>query len=81
MLLKLTSGLDEYGEKVHGAMYNDLWTNGPIEVNEYPDYTLIEHFKRPIPSHPPRVVVFDYQQGTIRFTDFDRLNLYKGSLV
>jgi trimethylamine monooxygenase len=44
-------------------MYNDLWTNGPIEVNEYPDYTLIEHFKKPIPSHPPRAVVFDYQQG------------------
>ena len=44
-------------------MYNDLWTNGPIEVNEFPDYTLMEHFKRPIPSHPQRAIVRDYLQG------------------
>ena len=44
-------------------MYNDLWSNGPFEINEYPDYTLIDHFKRPIPSHPPREVCLDYLQG------------------
>ena len=63
MLVIDLPGLNEHGEKVHGAMYNDLWTNGPIEVNEYPDYTLMEHFKKPIPSHPPRAIVLDYQQG------------------
>ncbi len=57
------SGLDENGEKVHAAMYNDLWTNGPFEINEFPDYTLLEHFKRPYPSHPPRSVCLDYMEG------------------
>jgi trimethylamine monooxygenase len=57
--------LDENGEKVHAAMYNDLWTNGPFEINEFPDYTLLDHFKRPYPSHPPRAVCLDYMEGNI----------------
>ena len=56
-------GLDEHGETVHGSMYRYLWSNGPKEALEFPDYTFEEHFGKAIPSFPPREVLFDYLQG------------------
>ncbi len=44
-------------------MYRYLWSNGPKEALEYPDYTFEDHFGKPIPSFPPREVLFDYLQG------------------
>lgn len=63
--LNLPTGLDEFGERIHNSMYNDLWTNSPFEINEYPDYTMFEHFKRPYPSHPPRAVCREYIEGLL----------------
>ncbi|XP_060062603.1 trimethylamine monooxygenase-like isoform X2 [Ylistrum balloti] len=57
------TGLDEYGEPCHGGMYQDLWSNGPKECLEYPDYTFEDHFGKVIPSFPPRAVLFDYLKG------------------
>jgi len=57
------TGVDEFGEKCHGSMYRYLWSNGPKECLEYPDYTFEEHFGRAIPSFPPREVLFDYLKG------------------
>jgi len=57
------TGLDQYGEPVHGSMYRYLWSNGPKECLEFPDYTFEKHYGKPIPSFPPREVLFDYQQG------------------
>ncbi len=58
------TGLDKYGEYVHGSMYRYLWSNGPKEASlEFPDYTFEQHYGRPIPSFPPREVLFDYIQG------------------
>ncbi|QKD84033.1 NAD(P)/FAD-dependent oxidoreductase [Thermoleptolyngbya sichuanensis A183] len=57
------TGLDEYGEPVHGSMYRYLWSNGPKECLEFADYTFDEHFQRPIPSFPPREVLYDYITG------------------
>ena len=57
------TGIDEFGEPVHGSMYRHLWTNGPKEALELPDYTFDEHFGKAIPSFPPREVLFDYLQG------------------
>ena len=54
------TGLDEYGEPVHGSMYRYLWSNGPKEGLEFADYGFEEHFGRPIASYPPRAVLFDY---------------------
>jgi len=54
---------DEYGEAVHGSMYRYLWSNGPKECLELPDYTFEHHFGKPIPSFPPREVLFDYLTG------------------
>lgn len=34
------TGLDEYGDPVHGSMYRYLWSNGPKECLEFADYTL-----------------------------------------
>ena len=45
-------------------MYRYLWSNGPKECLEFPDYTFEEHFGKAIPSFPPREVLFDYLQGT-----------------
>ena len=62
-LLFLFSGIDQFGEPVHGSMYRGLWSNGPKETLEFPDYTFEDHFKKAIPSFPPRAVLFDYLQG------------------
>ncbi|MBY8974480.1 NAD(P)/FAD-dependent oxidoreductase [Rhodobacteraceae bacterium NNCM2] len=60
------TGLDEYGEPVHGSMYRYLWSNGPKEGLEFADYTFEEHFGRPIASYPPRAVLFDYIEGRVK---------------
>jgi len=57
------TGLDEFGDPVHGSMYRYLWSNGPKECLEFADYTFDEHFGKPIPSFPPREVLADYITG------------------
>ena len=60
------TGVDQYGEPVHGSMYRYLWSNGPKEGLEFADYTFEEHFGRPIASYPPRAVLFDYIEGRVK---------------
>ena len=60
------TGLDEFGESVHGSMYRYLWSNGPKEGLEFADYSFDEHFGRPIASYPPRAVMFDYIEGRVK---------------
>lgn len=62
------TGLDEYGEPVHGSMYRYLWSNGPKECLEFADYTFEEHFGKPIASYPPREVLWDYIKGRVEKT-------------
>jgi len=57
------TGSDEHGEPVHGSMYRYLWSNGPKECLEFPQYTFEQHYGKPIPSFPPREVLFDYLKG------------------
>lgn len=59
------TGLDEFGEPVHGSMYRYLWSNGPKECLEFADYSFEEHFGRPIPSYPPRAVLHHYIAGRV----------------
>ncbi len=59
------TGLDEYGEPVHGSMYRYLWSNGPKEGLEFADYTFEAHFGKQIASYPPRAVLFDYIEGRV----------------
>ena len=59
------TGLDEYGEPVHGSMYRYLWSNGPKEGLEFADYSFEEHFGKQIGSYPPRAVLFDYIEGRV----------------
>ncbi|ACK52489.1 Flavin-containing monooxygenase [Methylocella silvestris BL2] len=63
------TGVDEYGEPVHGSMYRYLWSNGPKECLEFADYSFEEHFGRPIPSYPPRAVLHDYIMGRVEKSD------------
>ncbi|XP_069129459.1 trimethylamine monooxygenase-like isoform X1 [Argopecten irradians] len=63
------TGVDEHGEFCHGGQYIDLWSNGPKECLEYPDYTFEDHFGKSIPCFPPRTVLFDYLQG--RWNKYD----------
>lgn len=60
------TGLDEYGEPIHGSMYRYLWSNGPKEGLEFADYSFEEHFGRAIPSYPPRAVLYDYIIGRVK---------------
>ncbi len=60
------TGVDQYGEPVHGSMYRYLWSNGPKEGLEFADYTFDEHFGREIASYPPRAVLFDYIEGRVK---------------
>ncbi len=70
------AGLDEFGEPVHGSMYRYLWSNGPKECLEFADYSFDEHFGQPIPSFPPREVLFDYIIGRARKNSVDRFIKY-----
>ncbi len=63
------TGLDEYGEPVHGSMYRYLWSNGPKEGLEFADYSFEEHFGKQIASYPPRAVLFDYIEGRVKKAD------------
>jgi len=42
------TGVDEYGDPVHGSMYRYLWSNGPKEGLEFADYSFEEHFGKQI---------------------------------
>jgi trimethylamine monooxygenase len=66
------TGLDEFGDPVHGSMYRYLWSNGPKECLEFADYPFDEHFGKPIPSFPPREVLFDYITGRAKKNDVHR---------
>lgn len=66
------TGLDEHGAPVHGSMYRYLWSNGPKEVLEFADYTFEDHFGAPIPSFPPREVLYDYITGRAEKDDLRR---------
>merc|ERR1712193_368196 len=66
------TGNDEHGEPVHGSMYRYLWSNGPKEALELPDYTFEDHYGRAIPSFPPREVLFDYLQGRWKKMDLKK---------
>lgn len=71
------TGIDQYGEPVHGSMYRYLWSNGPKEGLEFADYSFEEHFGKPIASYPPRAVLFDYIEGRVkkaRVRDWIRFN-------
>ena len=57
------TGIDEFGEPVHGSQYEALWANGPKEAFELPDYLCDDHFGQELPSFIPRQAVFDYLQG------------------
>ena len=61
--------MDEVGDPVHASMYRHLWSNGPKECLEFADYTFDEHFGKPIPSYPPREVLYDYLLGRARKND------------
>ena len=58
-------GIGDYGIPVHGCMYRHLWSNGPKEALEFPDYTFDDHFGKPISSFPPREVLLDYLKGQL----------------
>ena len=49
-----------------------MWSNGPKECLELPHYTFEQHYGKPIPSFPPREVLFDYLQGRWRKEDVKR---------
>ncbi|MEB8387345.1 NAD(P)/FAD-dependent oxidoreductase [Rhodobacteraceae bacterium KMM 6894] len=67
------TGLDQYGEPVHGSMYRYLWSNGPKEGLEFADYSFEEHFGKQIASYPPRAVLFDYIEGRVKKADVRNL--------
>jgi len=46
-----------------------LWSNGPIELLEYADYSLEHHFGHPISSYPPRIFIYDYLVGRAKSRD------------
>jgi len=54
------TGFEENGEPVHGSMYQHLWSNSPKEAYELSDYTFDDHFKKPVPSYPPRTLLEEY---------------------
>ena len=74
------TGLDEHGDPVHGSMYRYLWSNGPKECLEFADYTFDTHFGQPIPSFPPREVLYDYITGRAKANDVRRFIQFNTSV-
>jgi trimethylamine monooxygenase len=66
------TGLDQFGEPVHGSMYRDLWSNGPKESFEFPDYPFDRHFGRPVPSFIPRAAIHGYLVARAQRADLAR---------
>jgi len=66
------TGSDQYGDPVPNSMYRYLWSNGPKECLEFADYTFDEHFGKPIPSFPPREVLYDYILGRAKKADLKK---------
>ena len=66
------TGSDQYGDPVPNSMYRYLWSNGPKECLEFADYSFDEHFKQPIPSFPPREVLYDYILGRAKKADIKK---------
>ena len=60
------TGSDQYGDPVPNSMYRYLWSNGPKECLEFADYSFDKHFNKPIPSFPPREVLYDYIIGRVK---------------
>lgn len=73
--LSWRTGTDEFGEHCHAGMYKHLWSNGPKECLEFPDYTFEDHFGKNIPSFPPRQVLQDYLEG--KWTRKSKVDLRK----
>jgi trimethylamine monooxygenase len=71
------TGLDQYGEACHSSMYAQLFSNAPKEVLEYPDYTFMDHFNKPVGSFPPRDALHNYILS--RFYKYDCLDWIKTS--
>ncbi|MEL6741444.1 MAG: NAD(P)/FAD-dependent oxidoreductase [Planctomycetota bacterium] len=65
------TGVDEWGEPQHCSQYQHLFSNGPKECLELPEYTFEDHFGKPIPSFPPRRVLLDYLEGYWRHLGVD----------
>ncbi len=59
------TGSDQYGDPVPNSMYRYLWSNGPKECLEFADYSFDKHFGKPIPSFPPREVLYNYIVGRV----------------
>ena len=46
-----------------------LWSNGPKELLEFTNHSFEQHFGRPIPSYPPRAVIYEYLTGRAKAGD------------
>ena len=66
------TGSDEYGDPIPNSMYRYLWSNGPKECLEFADYSFDEHFNQPIPSFPPREVLYEYILGRAKKADLKK---------
>ena len=75
------TGSDQYGDPVPNSMYRYLWSNGPKECLEFADYSFDEHFKQPIPSFPPREVLYDYILGRAKKADLKKYIKFNTTVV
>lgn len=66
---------------VHGSMYKHLWSNGPKECLEFPDYTFEQHFGEPVASYPPRLALRDYLLGYTKHHKIDHNNIRLSTCV
>ena len=66
------TGSDQYGDPIPNSMYRYLWSNGPKECLEFADYSFDEHFNQPIPSFPPREVLYDYILGRAKKANINK---------
>merc|ERR1712071_129178 len=66
-------------------MYKHLWSNGPKECLEFPDYSFEQHYGEATCSYPPRLALRDYIMGYAKHSqvnhDWIRFNTYVKNVV
>ena len=75
------TGSDQYGDPVPNSMYRYLWSNGPKECLEFADYSFDEHFTQPIPSFPPREVLYDYILGRAKKANLKKYIIFNTTVT
>ena len=70
------TGTDNFGSPIHTTQYKHLFSNGPFENAEFPDYRFADHFKEGVSSFPSGEKIYSYLKGRYSYPELQtKINL------